>query len=119
MKILRYQVKMKSAIYSLLLISSGIGRTGVFIALSNLIDQIITEGVVNVYQTAKRMRQQRSCKILTRVRIVLYCNCLQYPIDSLLPFKEPNENIKKCKIGSFFFSSFFFLEESLTLAKLI
>ena len=39
--------------------------------LSNLIDQIITDGVVNVYQTVKRMRQQRSAKILTRVRIVL------------------------------------------------
>ena len=55
----------------MLLISSGIGRTGVFIALSNLIDQMITEGVVNVYQTVKRMRQQRSSKILTRVRTVL------------------------------------------------
>ena len=58
-------------IQSLLIISSGTGRTGVFIALSNLIDQIITEGVVNVYQTAKKMRQQRSSKILTRVRIAL------------------------------------------------
>ena len=93
----------------MLLISSGIGRTGVFIALSNLIDQIITEGVVNVYQTVKKMRQQRSSKILTRVRIVLYCDFLQYQMDSILLFKEPNKNIKK---QNWFFLLFinFFLE---------
>ena len=49
--------------------SAGVGRTGVFIALTNLIERIITEAVVDVYQTAKKMRQQRTAIVQTRVRI--------------------------------------------------
>ena len=69
-----------------MLISSGIGRTGVFITLPNLIDQAITEDVVNVYQTVKKMRQQRSSKILTRV------SSLSFPISfcPVAPLTKPS-----------------------------
>ena len=48
--------------------SSGIGRTGIFIALSNSIEQINIEKAVNVFQMVKKMREQRSTDILTMVR---------------------------------------------------
>ena len=50
-----------------LLFSAGVGRTGVFIALTNLIERVKTEGVVDVYQTVKKMRQQRTAMVQTRV----------------------------------------------------
>ena len=58
--------------------SAGVGRTGVFIALTNLIERVKTEAVVDVYQTIKKMRQQRTAMVQTRVcdnffLIVLYC----------------------------------------------
>ena len=49
--------------------SAGVGRTGVFIALTNLIERIKTEAVVDVYQTVRKMRQQRTAMVQTRVRI--------------------------------------------------
>ena len=49
------------------LFSAGVGRTGVFIALTNLIERVKTEGVVDVYQTVKKMRQQRTAMVQTRV----------------------------------------------------
>jgi len=49
------------------LFSDGAGRTGVFIALNNLIEQVKTEGVVDVYQTVKKMRQQCEDMVQTRV----------------------------------------------------
>ena len=49
--------------------SAGVGRTGVFIALTNLIERIKTEAVVDVYQTVKKMRQQRTAMVQTRVGI--------------------------------------------------
>ena len=48
--------------------SAGVGRTGVFIALSNSIEQVNIENSVNIFQIVKKMREQRSTKILTRVR---------------------------------------------------
>ena len=43
--------------------SASVGRTGVFIALTNLIERIKTEAVVEVYQTVKKMRQQRTAMV--------------------------------------------------------
>ena len=51
-----------------LLTSAGVGRTGVFIALSNSIEQMNIEGAVNIFQIVKKMREQRLTKIMTRVR---------------------------------------------------
>ena len=43
--------------------SASVGRTGVIIALTNLIERIKTEAVVEVYQTVKKMRQQRTAMV--------------------------------------------------------
>lgn len=47
--------------------SGGVGRTGVFIALSNLIERVKAENVVDVYQTVKKMRLQRTAMVQTKV----------------------------------------------------
>ena len=48
--------------------SAGVGRTGIFIALSNSIEQINIEHSVNIFQIVNKIREQRPIKILTRVR---------------------------------------------------
>ena len=48
--------------------SAGVGRTGIFIALSNSIEQINIEHSVNIFQIVNKIREQRPTKILTRVR---------------------------------------------------
>ena len=60
-----------SFIFIDLLFSAGVGRTGVFIALTNLIERVKTEGVVDVYQTVKKMRQQRTAMVQTRVSFII------------------------------------------------
>ena len=66
---------------SLLLSSAGVGRTGVFIALTNLIERLKTEAVVDVYQTVKKLRQQRTAMVQTKVR---FCSKLLICCDILL-----------------------------------
>ena len=55
--------------------SGGAGRTGVLIALNNLIERVKEEHVIDVYQTIKRMRQQRTAMVQTKV-----CESYFYPI---------------------------------------
>ena len=57
----------KPNVVYLTLFSGGVGRTGVFIALSNLIERAKSENVVDVYQTVKRMRLQRTAMVQTKV----------------------------------------------------
>lgn len=47
--------------------SNGVGRTGVFIALSILIDRMKLESAVNVFTTIKRLRLQRTAMVQTLV----------------------------------------------------
>ncbi len=47
--------------------STGVGRTGVFIALVNLIERLKAEGVVNVFQTVRGLRNQRTAMVQTKV----------------------------------------------------
>ena len=61
---------------NLLYTSAGVGRTGIFIALSNSIEQIEIEDAVNIFQIVRKMRQQRSTKIMTRVRKLIYTYCI-------------------------------------------
>ena len=61
---------------NLLYTSAGVGRTGIFIALSNSIEQIEIEDAVNIFQIGRKMRQQRSTKIMTRVRKFIYTYCI-------------------------------------------
>lgn len=49
--------------------SAGIGRTGMFIALSNVIEQVKTHDVVDIYSTVKAMRQQRPGMVHTKVKM--------------------------------------------------
>ena len=49
-------------------ISAGVGRTGVFCALSILIERLKSEGVVDVFQTIKLLRSQRPAMVQTKVR---------------------------------------------------
>ena len=51
-----------------LLNSAGVGRTGVFCALSVLIERLKSEAVVDVFQTVKQLRAQRPAMVQTKVR---------------------------------------------------
>ena len=54
-------------LFSFSLTSAGVGRTGVFCALSILIEQLKSEGVVDVFQTVKQLRAQRPAMVQTKV----------------------------------------------------
>jgi len=62
--------------------SAGVGRTGVFIALTNLIERVKTEAVVDVYQAIKKMRQQRTAMVQTRDQYEFCYRALQEYLDS-------------------------------------
>ena len=47
--------------------STGVGRTGVFIALCNMIERVRMEGVVDVFQTVRGLRAQRPAMVQTKV----------------------------------------------------
>ncbi len=47
--------------------SGGTGRTGVFIAVSILLERLKTEGVVDVFNTARALRLQRPGMVQTVV----------------------------------------------------
>ncbi|PFX20582.1 Receptor-type tyrosine-protein phosphatase delta [Stylophora pistillata] len=46
--------------------SAGVGRTGVFCALSILIERLKNEGVVDVFQTVKQLRAKRPAMVQTK-----------------------------------------------------
>jgi len=62
--------------------SAGVGRTGVFIALTNLIERLKTEAVVDVYQTVKKLRQQRTAMVQTKDQYEFCYQALQEYLDS-------------------------------------
>ena len=45
---------------------AGGGRTGVFIALCNMIERVRAEGVVDVFQTVRELRKQRAAMVQTK-----------------------------------------------------
>lgn len=51
------------------LFSAGAGRTGTFIALSNILERVKAEGLLDVFQTVKSLRTQRPHMVQTVVRI--------------------------------------------------
>ena len=53
--------------------SAGVGRTGVFIALTNLIERLKTEAMVDVYQAVRKLRLQRTAMVQTRVSNSVLC----------------------------------------------
>ena len=80
------------SLLNFLLTSAGVGRTGIFIALSNSIEQINIEDAVNIFQIVKKMREQRSTKIMTRVRKFQCTFCL---IAVWLKIELPEESFWK------------------------
>ncbi len=49
--------------------SAGVGRTGVFITLSIVLERMRYEGVVDIFQTVKMLRTQRPAMVQTEVRV--------------------------------------------------
>lgn len=49
--------------------SAGAGRTGTFIALSNILERVKAEGLLDVFQTVKSLRMQRPHMVQTVVSI--------------------------------------------------
>ena len=47
--------------------SAGVGRTGVFIALSIALERMQYEGIVDIFQTIRIMRTQRPAMVQTEV----------------------------------------------------
>lgn len=48
--------------------SAGVGRTGVFVTLSIVLERMRYEGVVDMFQTVKTLRTQRPAMVQTEVR---------------------------------------------------
>lgn len=53
--------------------SAGVGRTGVFITLSIVLERMRYEGVVDLFQTVKTLRTQRPAMVQTEVRTRSHC----------------------------------------------
>lgn len=51
--------------------SAGVGRTGVFITLSIVLERMRYEGAVDIFQTVKMLRTQRPAMVQTEVKIQL------------------------------------------------
>nr|XP_047123425.1 receptor-type tyrosine-protein phosphatase F isoform X5 [Hydra vulgaris] len=62
--------------------SAGVGRTGVFIALTNLIERVKVEGLVDVFQTVKKLRYQRTAMVQTKDQYEFCYRALQEYLDS-------------------------------------
>ena len=56
--------------------SAGVGRTGVFITLSIVLERMRYEGVVDMFQTVKSLRTQRPAMVQTEVRHHTYKFCI-------------------------------------------
>lgn len=63
---------------SVLCFSAGVGRTGVFITLSIILERMRYEGVVDMFQTVKMLRTQRQGMVQTEV-CTYVIRCLLYP----------------------------------------
>lgn len=59
--------------------SSGVGRTGVFIALNIILERMKLEGVVDVFQTVKMLRIQRPAMVQTLVSHVERLGLVTWP----------------------------------------
>ena len=49
--------------------SAGVGRTGVFILIDSMLDQLMEEDSINVYEFVRQMRKNRIYMVQTEVRM--------------------------------------------------
>ena len=56
-----------------MLYSAGVGRTGTFICIDNVLEQIKKEKVVDIAGTINKMRHQRTKMVQTHVRLYIKC----------------------------------------------
>lgn len=69
--------------------SAGVGRTGTFCCLSNCIDQIESLGTVDVYNTVKKIRDQRAFSVQTPEQYEFgYTSIIEYLIRQKLKNDE-------------------------------
>lgn len=55
-----------------MIFSAGVGRTGIFITLSIVLERMQYEGVVDVFQTVRILRTQRTAMVQTEVICIFY-----------------------------------------------
>ena len=71
-KILKYNYEFIFAHKKYFNFSAGVGRTGVFISLSIVLERMQYEGVVDVFQTVRTLRTQRPAMVQTEVNCSFY-----------------------------------------------
>ena len=72
-------------IYLFFIFSAGVGRTGVFITLSCVLERMQYEGVVDVFQTVRTLRTQRPAMVQTEVWIKFF-NSIGRPMTNYIMF---------------------------------
>lgn len=75
-----YSAPQRLSVYGMCILccrSAGVGRTGVFITLSIVLERMRYEGAVDIFQTVKMLRTQRPAMVQTEVKGFL----------SLFPYK--------------------------------
>lgn len=68
--------------------SAGVGRTGVFITLSIVLERMQYEGVVDVFQTARILRTQRPAMVQTEVNFYDYVSDILKQNLSIIKIKR-------------------------------
>ena len=70
--------------------SAGVGRTGVFVTLSIVLERMRYEGVVDMFQTVKILRTQRPAMVQNEVQT---CTLSLYLLTSNSIFTESLKNL--------------------------
>ena len=65
--------------------SAGVGRTGVFVSLSIVLERMQYEGVVDVFQTVRSLRTQRPAMVQTEDQ---YQFCYRAALEYLSAFDQ-------------------------------